>query len=82
MERPVQIIVNLYHLYTEKDNNVRHVRQTHKCFWKNKPKPTNNLKNSIELTHIVVRDKDLDGTNGNTLWQDTTNKEVDAMMDL
>ena len=47
MERAVQIIVRLYYLYIDKDENLRHVHCTQKFYGKKKLKPSNKLKYGI-----------------------------------
>ena len=44
MERVFQIIVYLYYLYLDREDNVSHVFWTNKGSGKNKSKPANNLK--------------------------------------
>ena len=44
MERVFQIIVYLYYLYLDREDNVSHVCWTNKGSGKNKSKPANNLK--------------------------------------
>ena len=51
-------------------------------FWKKKPKSTKNIKYGFEFPHNGVVSKDLDVANGDRLWQGTTKKEADALMDL
>ena len=80
MEILVWIIVCLYGLYLEKDDNARHVRWTQICSRKKKPKPTKKIKYGIEVPPNVVRSKDMDYKNCDTLWQYATKKEVDALI--
>ena len=81
-ERAVLRIIFLYYLYLEKDDNMRYVCRTNKGSQNKKPNPNKKLKYSIEVPHNVVRPNDLYNTNGDILWQDVTNKEIDELMDL
>ena len=81
-ERAVLRIIFLYYLYLEKDDNMRYVCRTNKGSQNKKPNPNKKLKYSIEVPHNVVRPNDLYNKNGDILWQDVTNKEIDELMDL
>ena len=67
MEILVQIIVRLYCFYFYKYNNVRRLFWNKKDSRKNRPKPTKKLKYGIEVPHNVVRAKDIDDENIETL---------------
>ena len=61
---------------------MRNVCRTQKCSINKKPKHTNMLNHSIEMTKNVERSKDLENENGGTFWKYEKKKEVDALMDL
>ena len=53
---------------------MRHELRTQKVYLKKKTKPAKNLRYDIEVPSIVVGSKDLYGTNGDTVWQDSAKK--------
>ena len=83
IDRAVRRIIRLYDLYLDDHDEVRMTRRVQKGSRKRKKLSLAPLyKYGIQVPRNAKQAQQLDEANGNTLWQDAMDKELNALLDM